>query len=64
MSRENLAIWRVECGKLAEQWIVQDNLGMLRQLGVITQDEMADAAEPDVATPVPLEGAATPSSRG
>jgi predicted ester cyclase len=53
MSRENLAIWRIECGKLAEQWIVQDNLGMLRQLGVITQDEMADAAEPDVATPVP-----------
>src|SRR3954470_17628248 len=48
MSRENLAIWRIECGKLAEQWIVQDNLGMLRQLGVITQDEMADAAEPDV----------------
>ncbi len=53
MSRENLAIWRIECGKLAEQWIVQDNLGMLRQLGVITDDEMADAAEPDVATPVP-----------
>jgi hypothetical protein len=53
MSRENLAIWRIECGKLAEQWIVQDNLGMLRQLGIVTNDEMADAAEPDVATPVP-----------
>jgi predicted ester cyclase len=53
MSRENLAIWQIECGKLSEQWIVQDNLGMLRQLGIITQDEMSDSAEPDVATPVP-----------
>jgi steroid delta-isomerase-like uncharacterized protein len=53
MSRENLAIWQIECGKLAKQWIVQDNLGMLRQLGIVTNDEMADAGEPDVATPVP-----------
>jgi len=53
MSRENIAIWRIECGKLAEQWIVQDNLGMMRQLGIITEDEMADAAAPDVATPAP-----------
>jgi predicted ester cyclase len=40
MARENIAIWRVACGKLSEQWIVQDNLGMLRQLGVITDVEM------------------------
>ena len=53
MARENLAIWRVACGELVEQWIVQDNLGMLRQLGVITAEEMADADEPDMATSAP-----------
>jgi steroid delta-isomerase-like uncharacterized protein len=53
MERENIAIWRVACGKLTEQWIVQDNLGMLRQLGVITDDEMGDIGTPTVATPVP-----------
>jgi steroid delta-isomerase-like uncharacterized protein len=53
MERENLAIWRVACGKLTEQWIVQDNLGMLRQLGVITDDEMGDIGTPTVATPTP-----------
>jgi steroid delta-isomerase-like uncharacterized protein len=53
MTRENIAIWRVACGKLAEQWIVQDNLGMLRQLGVVTDDEMGDIGPPTVATPVP-----------
>ena len=53
MTRENVAIWRVACGELAEQWIVQDNLGMLRQLGVVTDDEMSDVGTPSVATPVP-----------
>jgi hypothetical protein len=53
MTRENIAIWRVACGKLREQWIVQDNLGMLRQLGVITDDEMGDVGTPTVATPMP-----------
>ena len=52
MARENIAIWRVECGELAEQWIVQDNLGMLRQLGVISDEALADA-EATTATPVP-----------
>ena len=53
MKRENIAIWHVVCGELAEQWIVQDNLGMLRQLGVVTDDEMGDLGTPTVATPVP-----------
>jgi len=53
MTRENIAIWRVACGELAEQWIVQDNLGMLRQLGVVTDDEMGDVGTPTVATPMP-----------
>ena len=53
MTRENIAIWRVSCGKLAEQWIVQDNLGMLRQLGVISDEEMAGADPVMAATPEP-----------
>jgi predicted ester cyclase len=52
MTRENIAIWRVECGELAEQWFVQDNLGMLRQLGLITDEELSGAVDPE-ATPAP-----------
>jgi steroid delta-isomerase-like uncharacterized protein len=51
MERESLVVWRVACGRLAENWIVQDNLTMLRQLGIITDDELATAGEPSVATP-------------
>jgi steroid delta-isomerase-like uncharacterized protein len=49
-----MAMYRVACGKLAEQWIVLDYLSMLRELGIITNDELAtigSAAAP--ATPVP-----------
>ncbi len=53
MERESVTIYRVECGQIAENWIVQDNLTMLRQLGVITDDELATVGTPTVATPVP-----------
>ena len=53
MERESITMWRIECGQMAENWIVQDNLTMLRQLGVITDDELADFDEPSVATPTP-----------
>jgi predicted ester cyclase len=46
MERESLVVWRVACGQLAENWIVQDNLTMLRQLGIITDDELATAGTP------------------
>jgi hypothetical protein len=52
MTQENLAIWRVECGQLAEQWIVQDIFGMQLQLEVITAEELADAGAAG-ATPAP-----------
>jgi hypothetical protein len=52
MERESITIYRVACGQIAENWIVQDNLTMLRQLGIITDDELADARTPTVATPV------------
>jgi steroid delta-isomerase-like uncharacterized protein len=53
MERESIVIYGVACGQIAENWIVQDNLTMLRQLGVITDDELATAGTPTVATPVP-----------
>jgi steroid delta-isomerase-like uncharacterized protein len=53
MERESIIIYRVECGQIAENWIVQDNLTMLRQLGVITDDELATVGTPTVANPVP-----------
>ncbi|MDQ3695489.1 MAG: ester cyclase [Chloroflexota bacterium] len=53
MERESIVIYGVACGQIVENWIVQDNLTMLRQLGIITDDELADAGTPTVATPVP-----------
>ena len=44
---------RVACGKIAQEWVLPDNVTLLRQLGIITDDELADAGTPTVATPVP-----------
>jgi hypothetical protein len=46
-------VWRIACGTLAENWIVKDNLTMLRQLGIVTDDELATVGTPTVATPAP-----------
>jgi predicted ester cyclase len=43
--------FRIECGKVAEVWPVSDRLGQLRDLGVITEDELRSAD--GVATPAP-----------
>jgi steroid delta-isomerase-like uncharacterized protein len=53
MERESITIYRVACGQIAENWIVQDNLTMLRQLGIITDDELGDVRTSTVATPMP-----------
>jgi steroid delta-isomerase-like uncharacterized protein len=53
MERESITIYRVACGQIVENWIVQDNLTMLRQLGIITDDELATAGTPTVAIPTP-----------
>ena len=52
-SYDLVAIYRIACGRLAEQWVVTDYLTMLRQLGIVTDEELATAATPTVATPVP-----------
>jgi predicted ester cyclase len=46
MERESLVVWRVTCGQLAENWIVQDNLTMLRQLGIVSDEELTTAGTP------------------
>lgn len=53
VSYELVAIYRIECGQLAEQWVVADYLGLLRQVGVVTDDELQTVGTPTVATPVP-----------
>jgi predicted ester cyclase len=49
----SVIIWRVACGQLAENWVVTDRLTEYRQLGIITDDELATVGEPTVATPTP-----------
>ena len=43
--------FRIECGKVSEVWPVSDRLGHLRDLGVITEDELLSADA--MATPEP-----------
>jgi hypothetical protein len=38
--------FRFDCGKIAEGWSISDNLGMLEDLGVITDEEL-QSAEPE-----------------
>jgi predicted ester cyclase len=53
MAREVWVFARVACGKVAEVWVLVDNLTMLRQLGIISDEELRDAGTPTVATPTP-----------
>ena len=43
--------WRFECGLMAESWVVTDRLSEYKQLGIIADDELADAEA--MATPAP-----------
>lgn len=38
-----ISIMRIECGQLVEEWALYDDLSMLRQLGIITDAELATA---------------------
>lgn len=53
-----MAFYRVECGQLAEQWIVLDYLSMVRQLGLVTDAELASIGDFTTAAP---DSAATPA---
>ena len=43
--------FRIECGKISEVWPVSDRLGQLRDLGVITEEELQSVDA--MATPAP-----------
>lgn len=49
----SVVIWRVECGKLAANTVVTDRLTEYRQLGIVSDDELASVDTPTVATPTP-----------
>jgi predicted ester cyclase len=48
-----MLMYRVECGKLAEVWAVADYLSMLRQTGIVTDDELATLGSAADATATP-----------
>jgi steroid delta-isomerase-like uncharacterized protein len=51
-----MAFYRVECGVLAEQWVMLDYLTMGRELGIISDEELQtieESAESVLATPEP-----------
>lgn len=48
-----MAFYRVECSKLAEQWIVFDYLSMVRQLGLVTDAELASIGDGTSAAATP-----------
>ena len=48
-----VTFYRIACGQIVEAWVLPDNLTQLRQLGIITNDELATVGTPSVATPVP-----------
>ena len=52
-SWQGVVIYRTECGQLRENWVALDYLTLFRQLGVITDDELASVGDPSVATPAP-----------
>jgi steroid delta-isomerase-like uncharacterized protein len=53
MEREQQGFFRIACGRIAEDWVLPDNLTLVRQLGIITGEELRDAGTPTVATQVP-----------
>ena len=63
-----MAMYRVECGLLAEQWVVLDYLSMLREAGIVTDDELSTigsaalAATPAAASTTEATPDAAPSA--
>lgn len=57
-----MAMYRVECGLLAEQWVVLDYFSMVREVGLITDDELATiGSAAQAATPAAATDATPPA---
>ena len=50
---EGISILRIECGRVAEFWNQTDALGLRQQLGIVSDEELADAEPAGTATPTP-----------
>ncbi len=50
---EGISLLRIECGRVAEFWNQTDALGLREQLGIISEEELADAEPAESTTPTP-----------
>ena len=50
---EGISILRIECGRVTEFWNQTDALGLRQQLGIVSDEELADAEPAGTATPAP-----------
>jgi predicted ester cyclase len=41
-----ISLYRIEGGKIAELWNIEDKLGLLRQIGAILEPEQSEEASP------------------
>ena len=73
----SVSIVRIACGRFVEEWALFDDLTMMRQLGIISDEELTTAGNPDASlaimgtpvsvttpiVPVPTEATRTASAR-
>lgn len=64
----SVSIVRIECGRFAEEWALFDDLTMMRQLGIITEDELATAggilSETPASAATPVVATTSPAQSG
>ena len=41
-----ISVYRIEAGKIAESWNVEDQLGLMQQIGAIPEPEQSEEATP------------------
>jgi steroid delta-isomerase-like uncharacterized protein len=41
-----ISVYRIEGGKIAESWTVEDEFGLMRQLGAVPEPEQSEEASP------------------
>ena len=41
-----ISVYRIEAGKIAESWNVEDQLGLMQQIGAIPESEQSEEATP------------------
>ena len=41
-----ISVYRIEAGKIAESWTIEDELGLMRQIGAFPEPEQSEEASP------------------